>query len=116
MMRYHWGLGVGHYHAHQPTSSLHHDSMSQPITNEPLAGDTQDSQSSNPELEGTSYRNTDALEDDDLEYISDDLELELEDHHLAEEGWESAGRDSSYDGGHSGSDSGDVEDEDYTGL
>jgi hypothetical protein len=92
MMRYHWGLGVGHYHAHQPTTT------SQPITNEP--GDNQAQ---------------DALGDDDLEYISEDPELE--DSHLPNEGWEDTDTDVTKDG-HSGSDSEDIEDieeEDYTG-
>ena len=114
MMRYHWGLGVGHYHAHQPTSSLHHDITSQLITNEP--GDTQDNQSSNLEPKGTSYRNADALGDDDLEYISDNPELGLEDRHLPDEGWQDTDTDgTSDDDGHSGSDYEDIEEEDYTG-
>jgi hypothetical protein len=25
MMCYHWGLGVGHQHAHQTTSTFHHE-------------------------------------------------------------------------------------------
>jgi hypothetical protein len=25
MMHYHWGLGVGHQHAHQATSTFHHE-------------------------------------------------------------------------------------------
>ena len=112
MMRYHWGLGVGHYHAHQPTSSLHHNITSQPITNEP--GDNQDNQSSNLEPEGTSYSNVDAFGDDDLEYISDDPELGLEDRHLPDEGWQDTDTDADC-GGHSGSDSEDIEEEDYTG-
>lgn len=120
-MRYHWGLGVGHYHVHhQPTSSLHHVITSQSITNE--AGDTQDNQSSNLEPEGTSYSNVDAVgdSDDDLEYISDgDPELGLEDRHLPEEGWQDMDTDGASDGGgHSGSDSEDIEEEpeDYTGC
>ena len=117
MMRYHWGLGVGHYHAHQPTSSLHHNIASQPITNE--SGDTQDNQSSNMEPEGTSDSNLDALGvvgDDDLdsEYISDDPELGLEDRHLPDEGWQDTVTDGD-GGGHSGSDSEGIEEEDYMG-
>jgi hypothetical protein len=109
MMRYHWGLGVGHYHVHQPTST------SRLFTNEP--GDAQDDRSPNIEPEGTSDRNIHPGDgDDDFEYANDDPELGLEDRHLAEEGWESAGTDSSPDGGHSGSDFEDIEDEDYTGL
>ena len=106
MMRYHWGLGAGHHHAHQPTSSSHRDNASQPITHEP--GDTQDS---NLEPEGPSCSNVDALGNDDLEYISDDPELGLEDRHLPDEGWQDTDG-----GGHSGSDSEDIEEEDYTGC
>ena len=113
-MHYHWGLGVGHYHAHQPTSQ--HD-ITQPITNEP--GDNQDNQSSNLEPEVTSYSNVDALQvgDDDLEYISDDPELGLEDRHLPDEGWQDMDIDSDADGGgHSSSDLEEIEEEDYTGC
>ena len=116
MMRYHWGLGVGHYHAQQPTSSLHHDITSQPIINE--SGDTQDNRSSNMEPEGTSDSNVDtigAVGDDDLEYISDDPELGLEDRHLPDEGWQDTDTDGD-GGGHSSSDSEDIEEEDYTGC
>jgi hypothetical protein len=112
MMRYHWGLGVGHYHAHQPTSSSHHDTTSQTIINEP--GDNQDNQSSNMEPEGTSHSNADAPGDDDLEYMSDDSELGLEDRHLPDEGWQDTDTDPD-GGGHSSSDSEDIEEEDYTG-
>jgi hypothetical protein len=114
MMRYHWGLGVGHYHAHQPTSSLHHNITSPPITNEP--GDNQDNQSSNLEPEGTSYSNVDALgnDSDNLEYISDDPELGLEDRHLPDEGWQDTDTDAD-GGGHSCSDCEDIEEEDHTG-
>ena len=113
MMRYHWGLGVGHYHAHQPTSSLYHDITSQPIINEP--GDTQDNRSSNLEPEGTSYSNVDPLGDHDLEYTSDDPELGLEDRHLPDEGWQDTDTDVD-GGGHGASDFEDVEEEDYTGC
>jgi hypothetical protein len=115
MMRYHWGLGVGHYYAHQPTPSLH-DSTSRFITDVP--GDAQDNQISNLESEGTSDRNVHPeYRDDDLEYVSDDPELGLEDRHLPEEGWQDAEPDGTSDGGgHSGSDSENIEDEDYTGL
>ena len=114
MMQYHWGSGISHYHAHQPasSSSLHHDIASQLITNEP--GDTQDNHSSNLEAERTSDRNVDALGDDDLEYISDDPELGLDDHHLPDEGWQDTDTDAD-GGGHSSSDSEDIEEEDYTG-
>jgi hypothetical protein len=102
MMRYHWGLGVGHYHAHQPTMT------SEPITNKP--GDN--------ELEGT-YSNAVALGEDDLEYISEDPDLGLDDSHLSDEGWQDTTDGTSDGGGHSGYDSEDIEEEeeeeDFTG-
>jgi hypothetical protein len=106
MMRYHWGLGVGHYHAHQPTSSLHRDIASQPITNEP--GDDQGNESSNLGPDGTSYSNVDTLGN------GDDPELGLEDRHLPDEGWQDMDTDGASDN-HSGSDAEDIEEEDYTG-
>lgn len=107
MMRYHWGLGVGHYHAHQPTSISHHNITSH--------------SNLEPDSEGTSYSNVDPLGDsnDDLEYISDsdDPELGLENRHLPDEGWQDMDADSDADGGgHSGSDFDDIEEEDYTGC
>ena len=104
MMRYHWGLGVGHSHVHQPVVS----NITTPIVYEP--GDSQDNQSSNLEPDGTSYSNVDAVGDDDLEYISDDPELGLEDRHLPDEGWEDTDTDGASDGG------GHSEEEDYTGC
>ena len=105
-MRYHWGLGVGHYHAHQPTSSSYHN--------------TTPGSNPEPDLEGTSYSNVGPLGDpgdDDLEYISDDPELGLEDRHLPDEGWQDTDTDADADGGGpSGSDSEDIEEEDYTGC
>ena len=104
-MRYHWGLGVGHYHAHQPTSSSYHNTT--PRSNP------------EPDSEGTSYSNVGPLGDpgdDDLEYISDDPELGLEDRHLPDEGWQDTDTNGTSDGGgHSGSDYEDIEEEDYTG-
>jgi hypothetical protein len=105
MMRYHWGLGVGHYHAHQPTSISHHNITSR--------------SNLEPDSEGTSYSNVDPLgnSNDDLEYISDDPELGLEDRHLPDEGWQDMDSDSDADGGgHSDSDFEDIEEEDYTGC
>ena len=113
MMRYHHGLGVGHYHVHQPTSSLHHGITSDPTTDEP--GVSQENQSLNPEPEGSSCSNADAL-GDNLEYISDDPELCLEDCHLQDEGWQDTDSDGASKGGHSGSDFEDIEEEDYTGC
>ena len=105
MMRYHWGLGVGHSHVHQPVVV---SNITTPIVYEP--GDSQDNQSSNLEPDGTSYSNVDALGDDDHEYSSDDPELGLEDRHLPDEGWEDTDTDGASDGG------GHSEEEDYTGC
>jgi hypothetical protein len=98
MMQYHCGLGVGHYHAHQLTYISHHNITS--LSN------------LEPDSEGTFYSNVDTLGDsnDDLEYISDDPELGLEDRHLPYEGWQDVDTDlDANGGGHSGSDPEDIE-------
>jgi hypothetical protein len=105
MMRYHWGLGVGHYHAHQPTSTSHHNITSR--------------SNLEPDSEGTSCSNVDPIADlnDDLDYTSDDPELGLENRHLPDEGWQDMDTDSDADGGgHSSSDFEDIEEEDYVGC
>ena len=56
----------------------------------------------------------DALGDDDLEYISDDPELGLEDCHLPDEDWQDTDTDAD-GGGHNSSDCEDIEEEDHTG-
>jgi hypothetical protein len=73
LMRYHWGLGVGHLHAHQPGSTASR------IPEEP---DMQD------ETEELGENNVDIHTQDNNGdvYDSDDPELGLEDRHL--EGWE----------------------------
>ena len=98
MMHYHWVLGVGHYHAHQPKSSSHHNVTSH--------------SNLEPDLEGTSYSNVDPLgnSNDKLEYISDDPELGLEDHHLPDEGWQDMDMDAE-GGNHSSSDFDNIEEE-----
>ena len=100
MMHYHWSLGVSHYHAHQPTSSSHHNITSH--------------SNLEPNSEGTSYSNVDQLGNskDKLEYISDDPELGLEDHHLPDEGWQDMDTDAEGDD-HSGSDFDNIEEKDY---
>jgi hypothetical protein len=136
MMRYHWGLGVGHYHAHQPTSISHHNITSRSNLEPDMEGTSYSSMGplgdSNDDLEYTSddpelgleYRHLpdegwqdmdtdgDPLGDsnDDLEYISDDPELGLEDRHLPDEGWQDMDTDGTSDGDE------DIEEEDYTGL
>jgi hypothetical protein len=115
MMRYHWGLGIGHYHAHQATSTSCH------ATNEP--GVDQDEQISNMKLDSSLAGEISNVhpEDGGDELANDVLELILEDRHLAEEGWQYAETDSLSDNGHGGSESDPdwedvVEDEYYTGL
>lgn len=121
MMRYHWGLGIGHYHAHQATSTSRH------ATNEP--GVDQDEQISNMKLDSSGETSNVHPEDGGDELANDVLELILEDRHLAEEGWQYAETDSLSDDGHGGSESDPdwedvvdpdwedvVEDEYHTGL
>jgi hypothetical protein len=113
MMRYHWGSGVGHHHAHQATCTSRHATN----LNEP--GVDQDERISNMNLDASEETSGNAhLKDGDA---NDDLELSLEDRHLAEEGWQT----SSDEGGSDWESDPDwepdwepeyVEDEIYTGL
>jgi hypothetical protein len=96
-MRYHWGLGVGHLHAHQPVPSPSR------IPDEPLSG-TKDDHYVDPEL-CKSPRDVSPGTDsasDIIMYESDNPELGLDDHEL--EGWQDVETDSSNDlddlGGH----------------
>ena len=57
----------------------------------------------------------DALGNEDLEYISDDPELGLEDRHLPDEGWQDTDTDANDRGGHSGSEYEDIEEEVHIG-
>lgn len=89
-MRYHWGLGVGHLHAHQPTSSCVHC--------EPRGIDAPDDSIPEQPSDGGYMRTTDVENDADQE--SDDPEMNLEDREL--EGWDESG--DSNDGDEDGSD------------
>ena len=100
-MRYHWGLGVGHLHAHQPSSIS--------IAN---LSNMQDDQSSNSELEASG--GTMQVSDKDSDCDSNNAELGLEDRHLADEGWQDEDTEGSND--LSGSDLDDTEDESFTGI
>ena len=90
-MRYHWGLGVGHLHVHQSTSS--HQSMGINAPDEPV-----------PELPpgGGDTRISDVEDDDE----SDNSEMALEDREF--EGWDDV--ESNDDGNNS--DEQDSEDDD----
>jgi hypothetical protein len=87
-MRYHWGLGVGHFHAHQPAST------SCRIPEEGTRG--VDPPESQPEkITDASNVNLQLLGENGYDYNSDDPELTLDDRHL--EGWEDIGSDSGDD-------------------
>lgn len=98
LMRYHWGLGVGHLHAHQPVTSDEPDQFEVCQDNPDL------------EPEGTSDVR---IEDGDSDiYDSDDPEQGIEIGDLEE--WEDVETsDSDDDGQHELQD---TEDEDFTGM
>jgi len=104
-MRYHWGLGVGHCHAHQPSWTY----------TTPQLEDPKDDQSSHVEPE-SSISTSVGVQAGECDHDSDIAELSLEDGHLAEEGWQDDDFGSSDDAG--GPESGDSEDEDenFTGI
>jgi hypothetical protein len=107
MMRYHWGLGVGHLHAHQPSTTL----GCVPEVPE----DVQDVQLQNYEQEET-LRENDVIannQDEDSEvYDSDNPELDLDDRQS--EGWSDVDSNDLEDG--DGRDEENMEEEDYTGM
>jgi len=75
-MRYHWGLGVGHLHAHQPTATTRHAPED----------DTQSPEYETEEPLDKTNVNTQTQDENSDIYNSDDPELDLEDRDL--EGWE----------------------------
>ena len=90
-MRYHWGLGVGHFHAHQSASTLGC------ISN--LAEDAQDIQAPDMELQEALQEFPAQANDrggSDMGYESDNPELYLEDRDL--EGWDDIEMDDIEDG------------------
>lgn len=119
-MRYHWGLGVGHYHAHQGVLRASENS---PYDAESPDRDVEeDDNQSEPEDEpetanGTSVRhhggNNDGADISDASE-SDDGELGLDDRH--QEGWEDVeseledGEAENFDG------NSEPEDENHTGM
>jgi hypothetical protein len=102
LMRYHWGLGVGHIHAHQHTVPLaaipRTDSPDVQLEHEPDA--TLDVNEINIQID---------LQDGNSDvYHSDNPELGLEDREL--EGWEDVESDGSEGGDEGGDGEGDEED------
>jgi hypothetical protein len=93
LMRYHWGLGVGHLHAHQSTSSYQSkgiDAPHEPVPETlPVSRDT---------------KTTDVNDDDE----SDNSEIGLEDHEF--EGWDDVESDDSNEGGNDSNDQGSDDD------
>ena len=109
LMRYHWGLGVGHFHAHQSAST------SGCVSD--LAEDAQDIQVPGMEPQealGETLAQANDRGGSDIGYESDNPELSLEDRDL--EGWDDIEMDDIGDG--DGDD--DLEDigelEDFTGM
>jgi len=109
-VRYHWGLGIGHLHAHQPTFN------SSCIPDEPLSG-TKDDRYVDLELGENPVHvlpSTDSASDI-IMYESDDPELGLDNREL--EGWHDVETDSGNNlddsGGH---DSLESEEEDFGGM
>jgi hypothetical protein len=105
LMRYHWGLGVGHFHAHQSAATLGCVSD--------LAEDSQDIQA--PDMEPReAFGETLAQANDrgsDMDYESDNPELCLQDRDL--EGWDDIEMDDVEDGD-GDEDIGELED--FTGM
>jgi hypothetical protein len=93
-MRYHWGLGVGHLHAHQSTSSYQSKDIDAPheLVPEslPVGGDT---------------KTTDVNNGDE----SDNSEIGLEDREF--EGWDDVESDDSNEGGNNSNDQGSDDDD-----
>ena len=90
-MRYHWGLGVGHLHAHRPISN-----GCSSIPDEP--GNIDDDQNADHEPDNVSEysSNIDGTSSDDA-YDSDNPEWDLDNRDL--DGWEDGETDSGNDFG-----------------
>jgi hypothetical protein len=101
-MRYHWGLGVGHFHAHQSTST------SGCVSD--LAEDTEDIQVPDVESQEALREAQANNRGSDMDYESDNPELCLGDRDL--EGWDDIEMDDVEDG--DGDDIGELED--FTGM
>jgi hypothetical protein len=109
-MRYHWGLGVGHFHAHQPRATA--TTLCQP-------GDTEIDQDAEPGIaEGSDnyegHKSSAELGDNGSDtYESDNSELGLDERDL--EGWEDveSDGDSHLDDDHG---LGDEDEEEFGGI
>jgi hypothetical protein len=108
LMWYHWGLGVGHFHVHQPVSSSVRMSEGEGDQDFCLAeceiGDIWRLNENNVN-EQTQNGNSDIYDSDNLELGSEDRD---------NEGWESEDESDDHDEGVCGSDN--VEKEDFTGM
>ena len=98
MMRYHWGLGVGHLYAHRPTFTF----RCEPESEDEMFVDLDPDEGS-----GRAKQVQDGDSDNDN---SDHPEFALEDREA--EGWEDVEINNSDDGSYSGDDSDDMEDMD----
>jgi hypothetical protein len=87
LMRYHWGLGVGHIHAHQPVAWSGHDS--EDPRDVPSPG--REPEEASATYSGNTQTGNDSDGDD-----TDNPELDLEDRDL--EGWEDVESEDSEDG------------------
>jgi hypothetical protein len=112
-MRYHWGLGVGHFHAHQPQATA----TSSCTPGQP--GDTENDQDAEPGVaEGSDnyegHKSSAELGDNASDvYQSDNSELGLDERDL--EGWEDVESDGGSDlDGDNGS--GDEDEEEFGGI
>lgn len=102
-MRYHWGLGVGHLHAHPPTSTYIPDNSRDVDASNDLFAD--------PELPPGEADTHITDVDDNMYRESDNPEMGLEDRDL--EGWEDVESDTSENSnGNSDHDS----EDDYGGI
>jgi hypothetical protein len=108
-MRYHWGLGVGHFHAHQSALTCESHCASN------LTEDAQEQETQVPDL-GLQEALGESLvqdndRDSDMGYESENPELCLED--LDSEGWDDIEMD---DGEDDNGDEDNGEPEDFTGM
>lgn len=116
-MRYHWGLGVGHYHIHQGASTTPENSQDEsPITN--LHGVEEDQPEDDLQTINNvpvRHRAGGSNDTDDSEVTdSDDGELGLEDRQ--QEGWEDVESEPEDWDAENRDGEAEPEDEDHTGM
>jgi hypothetical protein len=106
IMRYHWGLGVGHVHAHRPAATTSHipEEVQGIHSPEHEPEETAGGGNSDNDL------NAQLLDENSDVYNSDDPELGLED--CDPDGWEDVESDNE-EGGDGGED---MEEEEFSGL